>query len=61
MEPVRDEGGEKGSLQSRDSDAGEYVGVEFRHGVKSDLRNHQAIAQPRVYDCLMVTRITGTL
>ena len=26
--------------------------------VKSDLRNHQAIAQPRLYDCLMVTQIT---
>ena len=30
--------------------------VEFR--VKSDLRNHQAIVQPRLYDCLMVTQIT---
>jgi hypothetical protein len=27
------------------------------HG-KSDLRNHQAIVQPRLYDCLMVTQIT---
>ncbi len=26
--------------------------------VKSDLRNHQAIVQPRLYDCLMVTQIT---
>ena len=26
--------------------------------VKSDLRNHQAIVQPRVYDSLMVTQIT---
>jgi hypothetical protein len=25
---------------------------------KSDLRNHQATAQPRLYDCLMVTQIT---
>ena len=25
--------------------------------VKSDLRNHQAIVQPRLYDCLMVTQI----
>ena len=25
---------------------------------KSDLRNHQAIVQPRLYDCLMVTQIT---
>jgi hypothetical protein len=25
---------------------------------KSDLRNHQAIMQPRLYDCLMVTQIT---
>jgi hypothetical protein len=25
---------------------------------KSDLRNHQAIIQPRLYDCLMVTQIT---
>jgi hypothetical protein len=24
---------------------------------KSDLRNHQAIVQPRLYDCLMVTQI----
>ena len=24
----------------------------------SDLRNHQAIVQPRLYDCLMVTQIT---
>jgi hypothetical protein len=34
------------------------VGIEpvgFR--VKSDLRNHQAIVQPRLYDCLMVTQI----
>ena len=30
--------------------------VEFR--VESDLRNHQAIVQPRLYDCLMVTQIT---
>ncbi len=30
--------------------------------VKSDLRNHQAIVQPRLYnhDCLMVTQITLT-
>ena len=35
--------------------------MEFR--VKSDLRNHQAIVQPRLYDCLimMVTQITLTL
>ncbi len=26
--------------------------------VKSDLRNHQAIVQPRLYDGLMVTQIT---
>jgi hypothetical protein len=26
--------------------------------LKSDLRNHQAIVQPRLYDCLMVTQIT---
>ena len=26
--------------------------------VKSDLRNHQAIVQPRLYDSLMVTQIT---
>ncbi len=25
---------------------------------KSDLRNHQAIIQPRLYECLMVTQIT---
>jgi hypothetical protein len=25
---------------------------------KSDVRNHQAIVQPRLYDCLMVTQIT---
>jgi hypothetical protein len=25
---------------------------------KSDLRNHQAIVQPRLCDCLMVTQIT---
>ena len=25
---------------------------------KSDSRNHQAIVQPRLYDCLMVTQIT---
>ncbi len=25
---------------------------------KSDLRNHQAIVQPRLYDCLMVTQVT---
>jgi hypothetical protein len=30
--------------------------VEFR--VKSDLRNHQVIARPRLYDHLMVTQIT---
>jgi hypothetical protein len=30
--------------------------VGFR--VKSDVRNHQAIVQPRLYDCLMVTQIT---
>ena len=30
--------------------------VGFR--VESDLRNHQAIVQPRLYDCLMVTQIT---
>ncbi len=30
--------------------------VGFR--VKSDLRNHQAIVQPRLYDSLMVTQIT---
>ena len=30
--------------------------VGFR--VKSDSRNHQAIVQPRLYDSLMVTRIT---
>ncbi len=28
--------------------------------VKSDLRNHQAIVQPRLYDSLMVTQITLT-
>jgi hypothetical protein len=28
---------------------------------KSDLRNHLAIAQPRLYDCLVVTQITVTL
>ncbi len=30
------------------------------HGAKSesDLRNHQAIVQPRLYDSLMVTQIT---
>ncbi len=27
-------------------------------GYKSDLHNHQAIIQPRLYDCLMVTQIT---
>ncbi len=26
--------------------------------LKSDLRNHQAIVQPRLYYCLMVTQIT---
>ncbi len=26
--------------------------------VQSDLRNHQAIVTPRLYDCLMVTQIT---
>ena len=26
--------------------------------VKSDLRNHRAIVQPRLYDCSMVTQIT---
>ncbi len=30
----------------------------MRFRVKSDQRNHQAIAQPRLYDCLMVTQIT---
>ena len=30
--------------------------VGFR--IKSDLRNHQAIVQPRLYDSLMVTQIT---
>jgi hypothetical protein len=30
--------------------------VGFR--TKCDLRNHQAIIQPRLYDCLMVTQIT---
>jgi hypothetical protein len=30
--------------------------VGFR--TKSDLRNHQAIVQPRLYDYLMVTQIT---
>ena len=30
--------------------------VGFR--VKSDLRNHRAIVQPRLYDCSMVTQIT---
>ena len=30
--------------------------VGFR--VKSDSRNHQAIVQPRLYDCSMVTLIT---
>ena len=45
----------RGKLFVRVSLAGiEPVG--FR--VKSDLRNHQAIAQPRLYDCLMVTQIT---
>ncbi len=29
--------------------------------VKSDLRNHQAIVQPRLYDSLMVTQITLVL
>ncbi len=28
---------------------------------KSDLRNHQAIVQPRLYDCLMVTQIKCSL
>jgi hypothetical protein len=28
---------------------------------KSDLRNHQAIIQPRLYDCLMVTSTQVTL
>ncbi len=32
--------------------------VRFRVRVQSDLRNHQAIAQPRLYDCLVVTQIT---
>jgi hypothetical protein len=31
---------------------------QFGPRVKSDLRNHQAIVQPRLYDCLMVTQIT---
>ena len=35
------------------------AGIEpVRFRVKSDQRNHQAIAQPRLYDCLMVTQIT---
>ncbi len=32
-----------------------------RRGAKSDLRSHQAIVQPRLYDCLMVTQITPSL
>ena len=32
--------------------------VGFRVKSKSDLRNHQAIVQPRLYDSLMVTQIT---
>ena len=39
----------------RVSPAGIEPGVGFR--TKSDLRNHQAIIQPRLYDCLMVTQI----
>jgi hypothetical protein len=31
---------------------------QARRGTKSDLRNHQAIVQPRLYDCLVVTQIT---
>jgi hypothetical protein len=31
-----------------------------RARLKSDLRNHQAIVQPRLYDSLMVTQITLT-
>ena len=31
-------------------------GGTFR--LKSDLRNHCAIVQPRLYDCAMVTQIT---
>ena len=34
------------------------VQVEVRVSGKSDSRNHQAIVQPRLYDSLMVTRIT---
>jgi hypothetical protein len=30
-------------------------------GAKSDLRDHQAIVQPRLYDCLMVTVTQITL
>ncbi len=40
-------------------DRASLAGIEpvgFR--VKSDLRNHQAIVQPRLYDSLMVTHIT---
>ncbi len=29
----------------------------FRFNLKSDLRNHQAIVQPRLYDSAMVTQI----
>jgi hypothetical protein len=33
-------------------------GDAFRVQSLADLRNHQAIMQPRLYDCLMVTQVT---
>ncbi len=44
----------------REGQSHEHGGV-LRHASaapKSDLRNHQAIVQPRLYDSLMVTQIT---
>ncbi len=36
-------------------------GSVLLHCSKSDLRNHCAIVQPRLYDSAMVTQITGAL
>ncbi len=51
------------SLSLRDTGASGHPGPrrpgeQTRASSKSDLRNHQAIVQPRLYDCLMVTQIT---
>ncbi len=49
-----------GALRRRTHDSVRVICVTIKQSYnrESGLRNHQAIVQPRLYDCLMVTQIT---